>query len=127
MADNKEYLVQTLENGTVMISEEVVASIASIAVREVDGVYGLSVSASFDISNILGKKNLRRGIRVEIKDEGVIIGCNLVVKLGVAVMDVAKAVQEGIADQVYSMTGVRPAKVNVNVCGIAVPKVADKE
>ena len=81
MADNKEYLVQAQENGSILISEEVIASIAALAVREVEGVYGLSTTASFDIANILGKKNLRKGIRVSINDDEIAIACNLVVKM----------------------------------------------
>ena len=41
-------------------------------------------------------------------------------------MTVAKNVQEAIADEVTAMTGVRPLRVNVNVCGVAVPKPAAK-
>jgi len=40
-------------------------------------------------------------------------------------MTVAKNVQESIANEVISMTGVHPAAVNVNVCGIAIPKSAN--
>lgn len=123
MADNKDYLVQAQENGNVLISEEVVASIAALAVREIDGVYGLSASANFDISNIIGKKNLRKGIRVVFNDKNEMeISCNLVVKIGVTVMEIAKKVQEAIAGEVEAMTGMKPARVNVNVCGVAQPK-----
>ena len=73
----------------------------------------------------LGKKNLRNGIRVTMDGENVEISCNLVVKMGEAIMTVAKNVQESIANEVASMTGVRPAAVNVNVCGIAIPKNAN--
>lgn len=126
MAENKEYLVQEQENGSILISEEVIASIASLAVREVEGVFGLSITQTLDLSNILGKKNLRKGIRITIAEEGVEISCNLIVKMGAAVMTVAKNVQEAIADEVTAMTGVRPLRVNVNVCGVAVPKPAAK-
>ena len=102
MAENKEYLVQELENGSILISEEVIASIAALAVREVEGVFGLSVTQTLDLSNILGKKNLRKGIRVGITDEGVEIACNLIVKMGCAVMTVARAVQEAITEEVTS-------------------------
>ncbi len=122
MADSKGYLVQTEENGSVMISEEVIASIASIAIREVDGVFGLSTGPSLDIGGILGKSNFRKGIVVDFLDEGFEISCNLVVKMGSAVMTVAKAVQEAICEEVTNMTGTRPTRVNVNVSGIAVPK-----
>ena len=122
MADNKEYLIQSQENGSILISEDVIASIAALAVREVEGVYGLSSTASFDISNIIGKKNLRKGIRVSFVNDELAISCNLVVKMGEHVMTVAKNVQEAIANEVASITGTRPVRVNVNVCGVAVPK-----
>ena len=122
MAERKDYLVQSLDNGSVMISEEVIASIAALAVREVEGVYGLSSTSTLDIANIIGKKNLRKGIRVIINADDVEIACNLVVKFGENVMDVAKNVQDAIASEVTSMTGVEPKRVNVNVCGVATPK-----
>lgn len=124
MAETKEYLVQAQENGSILISEEVIASIAALAVREVEGVYGLSATANFDISKIIGKKNLRNGIRVSITGDEIVIACNLVVKMGSAVMTVAKNVQEAISDEVASMTGNRPVRVNVNVCGVAVPRAS---
>ena len=118
MADFKGYLVQTEENGSVMISEEVIASIAAVALREVEGVFGLSTGPSLDIGGILGKSNFRKGIVVEFVEDGFEISCNLVVKMGSAVMTVAKAVQEAISEEVTNMTGTRPIRVNVNVSGI---------
>lgn len=126
MAEIREYLVQTQENGCICISEEVVASIAALAVREVEGVYGLSANATLDISNILGRKNLRNGIRVRIDENNeLFLACNLVVKMGCAVMDVAQEVQKAIADAVISMAGVRPTRVDVNVCGVVAPRTAE--
>lgn len=122
MADNKDYLVQKQENGSILISEEVLASIAALAVREVEGVYGLSTTASFDLGSILGKKNLRKGIRVTFQEKGFEVACNLIVKAGCPVMDVAKNVQLAIGNEILSMTGASPARVNVNVCGIAFAK-----
>ena len=124
MSESKEYLVQQQENGNILISQEVVASVAALAVREVEGVYGLSMTAGFDISEILGKKNLRKGIRVVFQEDEIEICCKLIVRMGSAVMTVAKNVQESIANEVASITGIRPARVNVNVCGVAVPKTA---
>ena len=123
MSELKGYLVQAEENGSVMISQEVIASIASIAIREVEGVYGLTTGSNLDIGNILGKKNFRKGIEVKFADQGMEISCNLVVKMGCAVMTVAKAVQEAIVEEVTNMTGTRPSRVNVNVSGIAIPKI----
>ena len=118
MADFKGYLVQTEENGSVMISEEVIASIAAVALREVEGVFGLSTGPSLDIGGILGKSNFRKGIVVEFVEDGFEISCNLVVKMGSAVMTVAKSVQEAIASALESVAAIKAAAINVNVCGI---------
>ncbi len=126
MAEKKNYLLQTQENGNILISEEVIASIAALAVREVEGVYGLSTTANFDLANILGKKNLRNGVRVQIDGDKINIFCNLVVKMNTSVMTVAQNVQESIVNEVNAMTGVRPEGVHVNVCGVAAPKNAEK-
>ena len=122
MADLKGYLVQGEENGSIMISEEVIASIAAIAIREVEGVYGLCTGSGFDIGNIVGRKNFRKGITVKFEEEGMEVSCNLIVKMGSSVMGVAKAVQESISEEITTMSGVRPARVNVNVSAIAIPK-----
>ena len=50
MAEKNEYFTQKLENGTLQISEDVVASVAAAAVLEVEGVCGLSSSISPDIA-----------------------------------------------------------------------------
>ncbi|MDR0889363.1 MAG: Asp23/Gls24 family envelope stress response protein [Oscillospiraceae bacterium] len=126
MAESKNYVEQEQENGKILISEDVIASVTALAVREVKGVYGLSLSASLDISKILNKTNFHKGIRVNIAEEGVSIACNLVVRSGEPVMTVAKAVQENIANAVFSMAGIRPIRVDVNVCGVAIPKTPKK-
>ena len=43
MADNKQYVLQEREKGNVMISEDVIATIAAHAVSEVEGIAGLNV------------------------------------------------------------------------------------
>lgn len=122
MAERNEHLVQSLENGNIFISEEVIASVAALAVREVEGVYGLGTASSVDLGSIVGKKNLRKGIRVLIEEENIDISCNLIVKIGTAVVDVAKRVQDSISSEVSAMVGIQPRRVNVNVCAVASPK-----
>ena len=65
MAEKNEYFTQKLENGTLQISEDVVASVAAAAVLEVDGVCGLSSNISTDIAEMLGMKTLARGVRLK--------------------------------------------------------------
>ncbi len=119
MADNRQYITQTQESGTVLISEDVVATIVSQAVSEVEGVVGMSTKPGADIADLLGKKNWGKGIRISIGQENVLsIDCNVVLAYGQSVVAVASAVQSAVTGAVESMTGVKVAAVNVNVCGI---------
>ena len=118
MADNKQYITQEQEHGLVMISEDVIATIALHALNDIDGFAGLAAKPGADIVEILGKI-WGKGLRIQIAaDNALTISCNVVVKYGYSVMDVAAAVQSGVCSAVESMTGVEVKAVNVNVCGI---------
>ena len=119
MAENKQYITQTQENGSVMISEDVIATIVSHAVSEVEGIIGLAVKPGADIAEIIGKKNWGKGLKVIIGENNELsIDCNVTVNYGQSVVTVAKSVQEAVASAVESIAGVAVASVNVNVCGI---------
>lgn len=118
MADNKQYITLPQENGSVMISEDVVAAIVSNAARDVEGVAGLCVKNS-DIVELISKKNWKRGLRINIaQNNKIAIDCNLIIYYGQSVVDVAKAVQESVVAAVASVTGAKVVAVNVNICGI---------
>ena len=119
MAENKQYITQVQTNGSVMISEDVVATIIEHAVCEVEGVVGLSTKPGSDIADFIGKKNWGKGIKVIIaEDNAIIIDCNVTVYYGQSVVTAAKTAQDAITTAVESMAGVKVSAVNVNVCGI---------
>ena len=119
MAENKQYITQAQENGSVMIAEDVIVSIVELAVSEVEGVSGLTSKPGADIVDLIGKKNCGKGLKVSINDDETIsVDCNINVKYGQSVVDVAKAAQEAIISALDSMTGIKTSAVNVNVCGI---------
>lgn len=119
MADNKQLITKVQENGAVMISEDVIATIVSQAVSEVEGVVGMSTKPGADIVELLGKKNWGKGIRATInEDETISVDCNVVLAYGQSVVTVASAVQIAVTSAIESMTGVKVSAVNVNVCGI---------
>lgn len=118
MADNKQYITQHQENGTVIISEDVICTIVNQAVKEVEGVVGLAAKAGAEITELVGKKNWNKGMRVIVNDNAVSIDCNVVVTYGQSVVAIAQSAQEAIVTAVESMTGVKIINVNVNVCGI---------
>lgn len=127
MAENKEYYTQKAENGSIQISEDVVASVAAMAVLEQEGVCGLSASLGSDIAEMLGVKSVAKGIRVSSSKEGkLLVDCNVIANFGASVFELAKNVQEAVLSSLESVTGLSVAKVNVNICGVALPREAKK-
>ena len=122
MSEAKEYLVQPVDKGTVNISEEVVAAIAAIAISEVEGVYGLSSSFTADLAEMLGRKNLAKGVKLSIVDEVVTVECFVIISYGSEIPSVAGNIQDAVVTAVESMTGLKVAAVNVDICGIVTPK-----
>ena len=127
MAENKEYFTQEMENGSIQISEDVVASVTGMAVLEVEGVCGLSISIGTDIAEMLGMKTLSKGVRLSTTETGALrVDCDVVSKFGQNIFELAKNVKENVKSSVESVTGLRVAEVNVTVCGIALPKDSKK-
>lgn len=119
MAENKQYVVQSLNGGTVMISEDVIGSIVANAIKEIDGIAELNVKPGADIAEIFGKKNWGNGMKVSVgENNDLIIDCNISVGYGQSVIDVSKSVQEAVANAVEAMVGVRVQAININVCGV---------
>lgn len=119
MAESKQYITQLQDNGSIQISEDVIAAIVSHAACEVEGVVGINSKPGADIAELIGKKNWGRGLKVTIlEDNSVSIDCNLTVNYGLNVVDVAKAAQAAITNALESMSGIQIAAVNVNICGI---------
>jgi len=107
-----EYITQAQENGNVLISEDVIATIVEHTLTEVEGV----VKGG---AEVVGKKSWGKGIRISVaEDNALTLGCNIIVSYGESVINVAKNVQEAITTAVESVTGVTVADVHVNVCGI---------
>ena len=107
-----EYITQSQENGNVLISEDVIATIMENTLTEVEGV----VKGG---AEVVGKKSWGKGVRITVaEDNSLTLGCNIIVNYGESVINVAKNVQEAITTAVESVTGVTVTDVHVNVCGI---------
>lgn len=128
MSESKEYVSQTLEHGAIHISEEVIATIAALAVQDVEGVYGLNTTlSSSELSKLAKRAQQGKGIRLVIsEDDEISVDCYIVVLYGHSVVDVAKAVQETVTSAVESTTGRKVKNVNVNISGITLPRPAKK-
>lgn len=122
MGENKEYVTYPDEKGSINISEEVIAIIAANAAAEVEGVASLSASLGKDIAELLGKKNISKGVKISVEEEAVTADVFIMVKIGCAVNEVGMKVQESVISAIQDMTGFEIAAVNVHICGISFDK-----
>lgn len=117
MADNKQYITQMQDDGSVLVSEDVIAAIVAHAAGEVEGVVSLNNKPGADIAEFIGKKN--KGIKITVLENNtLVVDCNVIVNYGQNVVDVAKAAQDAIINALDDMAGIQNPEVNVNVCGI---------
>ena len=120
MADEITVYDRNTNNGTVTYANDVIATIAGVAATEVSGVAGMSGGISSGITEMLGKKNLTKGVKVEVGTQEAAIDLNIVVEYGSELHKVAEAVQENVKKAVETMTGLQVVEVNVNILGVNV-------
>lgn len=114
--ENKESTqeVSAQKDENIKIADDVVASIAGVAVSEVQGVYSMAGG----ISEIFSKKGLSKGIKVEVGEKETKIDVNIVVEYGVRIPDVAFEIQNRVKKAVETMTGLNVSSVNIHIQGI---------
>ena len=122
MAESKSYIINTDDKGSINISEDVVAVIAAVAAAEVEGVHGPFVTHNKEITNVLGRKGLSKGVKLNISDDDVTIDVSIIAEVGFSVSDVGAAVQKSVMSAVQDTVGVKVSAVNVSICGIALKK-----
>ena len=125
MDDVRQNIVS--ESGAVKISEEVVAIIAGIAAMEVPGVAGMSGGLAGGIAEMLGRKNLSKGVKVEVGEKEAAIDLYIIVEYGCRIPDVAWEIQEKVKKAVETMTGLHVVEVNIHIQGVNIEKDHKKD
>ena len=123
-----EVEVQNQEDtNTVKIANDVVATIAGIAAAEISGVASMSGGMVSGISQMLGKKQLTKGVKVEIVEKDVTLDISIVVEYGRKILEVCGAIQQAVKQAVEDMTGLNVTAVNVHVTGVQFVEEAPAE
>ena len=126
--ETEENEIISSDNTGIKISNDVVASIAGVAVSEVTGVYSMAGGIAGGISEVFsGKKNLTKGIKVEVGEKDTKIDVNIIVEYGVRIPDVAFEIQGRVKKAVETMTGLKVSGVNIHVQGIKTNVTENKE
>lgn len=118
MSYQKDFL-ENSETGNLKISEDVIASITTIAAKEIEGVEELSVAPA-NIKGIFKNKSAASSVLVELGDGVAVIDVYLKIKYGAKVQSVSADLQKKVKDSVQNMTGIAVSKVNVHITSIAI-------
>ncbi len=119
MGENKAYLIRAEENGSVNISEDVVAAIAIGAVKDVEGVSGMASNLGANVTELVGKKNVIKGVKLDMNAEHIVVDVFIIVRYGFEIMDVAEKAQLAVKNSLEALTGIEVDGVNVHVSGIS--------
>ena len=110
--------------GHVSISDDVIASVAGGTAVSCYGIIGMASKNQVKdgITEILGKENYSKGIKVK-KDEGkLIIDLYIIVIYGTKISEIANNVQSSVKYQIEKTLGVKVDEVNIFIQGIKVNK-----
>lgn len=114
--------------GNIKISVDVVATIAGIAASEINGVSCMYTSFVDGVAQKLGaKKNLQKGVRVDMSGDTVGIDLYIVVEYGIKIPELAWEIQDSVKTNVETMTGMPVSKVNIHIEGISFGKSDDAQ
>ena len=89
---------------------------------EVEGVESICTNIGSDLAEMLGMRNLGKGIKLSVDDREVSIDCAVILAYGYDVVSVAKNIQQNVSNAVESMTGFKVSKVDVSISAVSAPK-----
>lgn len=126
-ARSEDMLVLSSELGTTSIQDHVVAKIAGLAVREVEGVhalvpYGTGQAITNLANTIRGEEARDLGVRVEVGTVECAVDLRMVAEYGVSIPSMAKQVRERITARILEMTGLRVKEINIDVMDLWFPE-----
>lgn len=107
-------------HGTTSIADLVVAKIAGIAAREIDGVYDLGGTTERAVGKVREVlpgtgSTVTQGISVEVGERQAAVDVAIVAEFGVAIHQLAGAIRRNVINAIEQMTGLEVTEVNVTV------------
>lgn len=119
----RKHIVEERESGQngvgghIAMSEDVVASIAGVAARDVAGIHSLGKSRLISF-----RDNPERGVAAEVGDREAALDLEVVIKHGSDIRQMAEEIRTRVADQVNQMAGRTVVEENLEVVGVHMPE-----
>ena len=117
--DNSKQVLEEVPRGTdgvagkVVLNEDVVATIAGLAAREVTGIHALGKSRLISFGD-----KPSRGVNAAVGKHEAAVDLEVVIQHGCDIREVAGEVRRRVAEQVEKMTGRKVIEVNLSVVGV---------
>ena len=117
----KEGFVLLTDHGITTVADAVVAKMAGIAAREVEGVHGLGKSFRRLVGRVRAGDSLAQGVNVEVGKKEAAIDLVIVIQYGFSIPVVAQALRENVISTVEKGTGLVVKEVNIEVDDLYIP------
>lgn len=115
---NDIYDSKMLNKGKLTCDKKILASIISLATKEINGVSSLNNIFRNKVTSFFSR-NAENGVKVKFAENGnLVVDVYITIKNGFSVPDVAYRVQENIKSNVASMIDTPVKKINVHIVGI---------
>ncbi|MBE3556275.1 MAG: Asp23/Gls24 family envelope stress response protein [Firmicutes bacterium] len=125
MADeNTTSVLSVEEGGTTRIADDVIAQIAALAVRDVEGVSSMNASFVEGIVNRLGRQNAAQGVRVNHDGESISIALSVVARYPVPIPKTVAEMRNRVYKDLEALAGLHPTAVDIYVEGLQLPEDA---
>uniref|UniRef100_A0A7V4TLB8 Asp23/Gls24 family envelope stress response protein n=1 Tax=Candidatus Caldatribacterium saccharofermentans TaxID=1454753 RepID=A0A7V4TLB8_9BACT len=101
--------------GEITIAPDIIATLAAITTMKVPGVTGMAGVPAASLSALIGKRELNKGVKVEVKDKTVHLEIAIVADIDSVLIDVARQIQRDVKNVVETKTGMTVTKVDINI------------
>lgn len=119
----QEVVTSETSKGRTTIAESVVAKIAALAAKEVEGVDSLGGMLSGALSGVVGRirgdEHRTAGVGVEVGERQAAVDLSMTVRYPYPIHETAEAVRENVIDRIEAMTGLDVVEVNVAVADLS--------
>ena len=114
--------------GETIIEDEVVASVAGLAAREIEGVANLGKSSVRRIlaEHLGGSEARAKGVEVEVGKTEAIVDLELIIIYGFNIPNVLNEVRKKVASRLLEITGLIAKEINVHVISLSFPEKTEK-
>ncbi|MCF8571976.1 Asp23/Gls24 family envelope stress response protein [Gordonia sp. HY002] len=119
------------DRGRTSIADIVVAKIAGIAAREIDGVYDVGGTTERMVGKVREvipgtTVSATQGINVEVGERQAAVDVSIVADYGVAIHQLAAAIRRNVITAIEQMTGLEVTEVNVTVHDVSFGEEEEK-